>query len=387
MRLFMSFLFAVCCQLTVCQSLNATESSPRLEEVISGLDARERAIRSLKSIRIQFEWVRTDHTSFSEAQETEYIEFLKKKDLAGAADIPGSKVRTVPGGQFEIARKGNMLYCKSVNPLNGLFGEVGLTSSFDGQAGVSIRGTDHANISMEIPGDSWQFWQYPNLIHTNFEMDDRPLKATQRLSPLVRPVFLPEDMHAEKNQYSVIGTEVIDGHDCVHVRRDDDFDFWLSMDEGFALRLAKAYWPQTPRHPRLPRFTTKCRNFKEVSPGVWMPFSILQSTFSDPILDSKRYWGTVSIEQELLVREFSVDDLPDDFFRPRLPKGLRVNDFARKMEYVTRADGIPFGEAINYAQNSLDNRATTTSWRLYAIIVANLILIVCVVVWWRFSKG
>lgn len=384
MRLQIYFLLTALYQLASSQIVNAA-ITPTLDEVIAGLEVRQQAIRSLKSIRIQFEWVSTDHTSFSEAQETEYIAFLKKNDFAGASGIPGSKVRTIPGGEIEFARKGNRLYCKAINPLNQRFGQTGLTAAFDGQAGVSIRGTDHVNISVEVPGDSWQFWQYPDLIHTNLEIDDRRLEANKRLSPLVRPVYLYENIQADKDRYRVVGVEKVAGHDCVHLSRDDDFDFWLSINEGFTLRKVDAYWAQTAHHQRLPRYTTKLRDLNEISPGLWMPFSIFQSMYSDPILDVKKYWGTISIKQELKVKDISVAELPDDFFRPKLPKGLRVNDFDRKMEYVTASDNIPFRDAINHAQTGIDKQAS--SWRLQLLLLVNAGLIACLVVWWKFSKG
>lgn len=116
-------------------------------------------------------------------------------------------------------------------------------------------------------------------------------------------------------------------------------------------------------------------DMREAKPGLWLPWKIEETLFTDPNTDHKDVWGKVAAEQILQVSLLEFDTLKDEFFDVEIPDGAYVMDQVRQLNYRKQPDGgDPFQKSIEAARDQ------PQKWPWHWILTLNALLASFVIV-------
>lgn len=189
--------------------------------------------------------------------------------------------------------------------------------------------------------------------------------------------FLPDFLSENRSRYQILSApEEVDGTLCWVVE-------WPGMDRisvdptrGFTVPRRVFNWGAG----KPARFEFHNTDYREVKPGLWLPFKQVEERYASIISERPAIWGKVASrsEYELLAVEF--DKVPDSFFEVKLPPGTRVIDTVRHLKYTVAAnDSAPFEAAIAQAKGA---------WRWWPPIWLWIVSAACVliVLGWAFRR-
>ena len=125
------------------------------------------------------------------------------------------------------------------------------------------------------------------------------------------------------------------------------------------------------------------RDFKEVKPGLWLPFEQTVLHYAKIKSEDTSLWGKVTSRCVNKVQSIDFNGQFDQYFDVRLPPGTVVNDFARDIKYtVAEKDADPFSVSIPAARSILGPKKK--SQRIWWLVGGNIVLILVVAwVWAR----
>jgi hypothetical protein len=161
--------------------------------------------------------------------------------------------------------------------------------------------------------------------------------------------FLPIFLRDNSAQYRVLpDREEVDGQNCWVVEWPGMDKFWVLPERGFAVpRRIYHFGPGKPI-----RYEFLHKDYREVKPGLWLPFTQIEDKYASITSESKDIWGRVAARNryELLSAEF--DSVPDSRFEVSLPPGTKVIDTIRKFKYAVegKLDTDPFTAEIEKAK-------------------------------------
>ena len=348
-------------------------------EVASLLARREALTLESASVHIKCAWGATDHLLLNEADEKRLLEMMQRSEFNPQA-FPRQTIMRTPGYRYEFGKKGSRLFQRVVNPMDLKFGEQGLTGAFDGTFGVELMQRDHATIEARPPGYCWQNWEYAFL--QNLDILKYVSGVDRRQIPIaVRPIGWPGDLVESPGDYTVVGREPLDGVVCLVLDQTDQRRYWLDPALGYAIRRVDSFIPGKKRAPGSRRSSVTMSDFREVKPGLWLPWAITEelefSTESGP----PDLRGQPALRRTLAVESIEFDKLTDAFFEVPIPADTMVHDNIRNIQYRNQKDGIPFASAIGYAQQQPGRRPVGKVF----FVVANLLLAV-VLAWFYLSR-
>jgi hypothetical protein len=197
-------------------------------------------------------------------------------------------------------------------------------------------------------GNIWLSWHYTNNLSLSvFKYITRSTGANPAKVPVddVKRPFLPDFLRKNVARYRVKPEpEEVDGVRCWLVEWPDMDRFWVDPQHGFAIRRRAYCWgPGKPLHTAVLN-----RDYREVKPGLWLPYLQIVDRYADMNAEDKSVWGKVACRTEIHLDSIEFDRLSDDFFEIRLPPGTFVHDFIRHLKYRVSDPngGDPFGEPV-----------------------------------------
>lgn len=187
--------------------------------------------------------------------------------------------------------------------------------------------------------------------------------------------FLPEAISGNLSSYSVLpDKELIEGASCWVVERKGKDRIWVDED-SLVIRRRKHSWKSS----QSTQLDVVNSDFREVKPGLLLPFKQVETTYFDPtylpkLADQVRFVATYVVE------EIKFDTLDDSFFDLTLPQGTTVYDAIRDFNYVVSNDRASAFEApIAKAKSELKAVARPVAIRMWLLILLNVALIVGVI--------
>lgn len=186
--------------------------------------------------------------------------------------------------------------------------------------------------------------------------------------------------------------ETVDGAAC-HVLESRDGDrLWIDPEIGFAIRLRKLPF----RLSKIPRAEwplmeqTLFAEFRELKPGVWLPFEIAVIHFSHARAP-RNMWNKASSVQQIRVVNAAVnEDVPDQLFALDFPSGTRVSDFVNERHYRVGDTEADLLDLISMADSQLPDE-TQWGWMRWTmtIVTVTSLLLFCIGGFrkWRTPKG
>jgi hypothetical protein len=371
-------LLAVSGQVTSNEQGGPGKTSVSIDVLAEALATRERLFFESESILIQCGWGATDHLFLDEAEEKRLLQMMQQPEFDTNA-FPQQKIMRTPGYRYELGKRGKKLYQKVVNPLDLKYGPGGLTAAFDGNLGVELQEHYHAIIQQQPPAFSWQNWDYAFLQHLNVYKYVEGLDAKKVLPAAVRPLSLPQDLLEERETYSISGEEVVNGVRCVVLDKTDEARFWLDPEKGYAVRQVFRFIPGKQRGPGSQKTAVSMAEFREVRPGLWLPWAITEEIYYSTERGPASLVGQPAVRRTMSVQSIEFDQLSDAFFELRLPADVLVHDNIRNIRYVNQKEGVPFSKAIDYANQHLSAQARGGIGTML-LIIGNVAL-VAVLVW------
>lgn len=159
--------------------------------------------------------------------------------------------------------------------------------------------------------------------------------------------FLPEFLRENKAHYKVLPTpEKVDGALCWVVEWPGMDQFWVDPEHGFAIPRRIYCW--SPDKPR--RFEFHHHDYREVKPGLWLPFAQDEYIYASIIAERQQLWGNIAAQCKYRVHSLEFDHVPDSLFEVKLPPGTRVIDMARGFQYTVSDNSDPFSGPIDEAK-------------------------------------
>jgi hypothetical protein len=298
--------------------------------------------------------------------------FLSRDDPSSSKSI----VARDPGYRFVLGKRGTDWYCSVRN--NQSPTAQNHICAFTTKDGVSVNSKgkrgEAAMITKGIQPDCWQWWVYTQCILFNI-LDDVEGLDISTLPPAIRPIFFPDGYYARPADCEMGDQpELVNGETCYSITMKPSVRLWLSAKHKYAAIRVEEYWTGTKLPSRLPKRTLDMSDLREAKMGLWLPWSIRETLFTDPNHDTKEIWGQAAVTQTLQVTRMEFDTLTDASFEVPIADGTLVIDEVRQLRYHKGAsDTEPFKETIEAAKQQ---RPRTRFW-LIATGNAVLIAILC----------
>lgn len=185
------------------------------------------------------------------------------------------------------------------------------------------------NLSLDVPA----------LLATSNEIDHATIR--RHFPDDAALPFLPRFVRDNIKRYRVSATpEIIDGQTCWLVEWPQMDQFWVCPDRGFIVPRRIYHWG--PGKPIRYEFVNK--DYKEVQPGYWLPFSQVENKYASIIAEPSKIWGKVTGRSEYKLLEAKFGTVPESQFDVSLPKGTIVFDEIRNFKYTVEgtSDNDPF---------------------------------------------
>jgi hypothetical protein len=235
-----------------------------------------------------------------------------------------------------------------------------------------------------VPTNVAQGWDYARNIglnpyrylveSTGWNYDQAKKKAkTDLLWNFLDEPLLPDLLVENRQEYKVKQTpEIIDGRPCWLVEWPGMDAFWVDPELGLAIRRRVTHWGVGQP---LQRDVTN-RDFKEVKPGLWLPFEQTVLQYAKIRWEDSPLWGKMTNRSFYKVKSIEFDGEFDAHFEIRLPQGTVVRDFARNLKYtVVEPNTDPYSASIADARRVLLSQPSRRGWWLLWGNAALLLLI------------
>lgn len=186
--------------------------------------------------------------------------------------------------------------------------------------------------------------------------------------------FLPDFLNKNAPKYRVSARpEEVDGQMLWIVEWSGMDRLWVNPAQGFSIPRRELNW-----HERGPlRCTVQASDFREVQPGLWLPFKQNVERYANPQTDPAAEAGKVMSRLEYRVKAINFKEVPAEMFEVHLPPGTRVLDIVRDFQYmVTERDQDPFAASIANAKSGKEMRGSSRVLLLFNLAVLGAIAIV-----------
>jgi hypothetical protein len=203
--------------------------------------------------------------------------------------------------------------------------------------------------------------------------DVAAMRAIPQIADWVALPYLPEFLQANRRQYKVLPRpEKIDGSLCWVVEWPGMDRFWVDPQRGWVIPRRQYCWG--PGKPM--RFEFRHRDYREVKPGLWLPYGQSEYHYASVVAEKEALWGQVTARCEYTVQSLAFDNVADSFFDVKLPPGTRVLDIARQFRYATseKQGTDPFAAAIEQATRA--KRGILVPWALGGVTLVLVALLV-----------
>ena len=208
----------------------------------------------------------------------------------------------------------------------------------------------------------------PKFILRSNDADGKIGEARRGMADHIDLPFLPDFLRTNKGRYRVDRSPTtIDGRETWHVHWPDVDELWVDSERALMFLRRRYHW--APGQPL--KDEVFASDFREVTPGLWLPFSLRVDHYASVAGDSKEKWNNVVARSTYRVHAIEFGRLPRDFFDIQLPVGTHVFDMVRDLNYTVTgsSDMEPF--AIPLKEGRAQLRRTSSFW-----IVLNVLLIV-----------
>lgn len=195
--------------------------------------------------------------------------------------------------------------------------------------------------------------------------------------------FLPAFLREHSDRYSVQpGAEDVDGAPCWVVEWPGMDRIWVDPQKQFAVRRRHYCWG--PGKPA--RFEFLNRDYREVKPGLWLPFTQVEEKYASILAEKESLWGQVAARCEYRLNVAEFDNVKESQFDVKLPPGTRVVDMVRGFKYAVSGDkdSDPFTAEIEEARKRLD-QPSRRAWGW--LLAANIGLAVALAALWLWRRG
>jgi hypothetical protein len=163
---------------------------------------------------------------------------------------------------------------------------------------------------------------------------------------------------------------------------------WAGMDRvcvdpanGYAVRQRIIHW--APGKPI--RCEIMNGDFREVKPGLKMPFLQRVIEFTNIHFAKESTWGKISETLNYQVDEFKFDAVSDEVFNIRVPAGTKVSDSIHEILYTVPDDNSdPLSQALSTGRLHLP-RDTFRLWR--NILCSLFIIVLTIILVMRFRRS
>lgn len=209
----------------------------------------------------------------------------------------------------------------------------------------------------------------PKYIAKSTGNDLAALRKEPSLTEELSLPFLPRFLYKNKTHYKVLPVpEKVDDVLCWVVEWPGMDRFWVDPKRGFAVPRRIYHWgPGKPLEAEL-----RHRDYREVKPGLWLPFSSTRYGYASLSSTDQALWGKLMFQLNYIVHSIEFDHLPEDFFEIKLPPGTRVNDCVRGIQYKVSDNTDPFYAAIAEAKKL--QRRSVYYWLLFVGAVVTLVI-------------
>jgi hypothetical protein len=341
------------------------QEQPNLDEIIAGLARLERVFLASESFLIRYERTKAQDLLPSKMSGAGV---LVKWKLARKADKWFSERR------FTQPKKTKMLWIPA---------EPRITIAKESFNLQWDRGSGDAVVDeLADWGNIYSDWIYtrnlsldaPKYIAKSNGVSINALRADPTLTSEVALPFLPEFLQKNREHYRVVPTpEKVDGALCWVVEWPGMDRFWVDPQRGFAIPRRIYSWE--PGKP--PRRGIWNKDYREVKPGLWLPFTQIEDRYASVNYEKEQLWGKVTARMEYRVRSLEFDNVPNSLFDVKLPPGTRVIDRVRKFKYTTSGNGDadPFDAAIAAARLARRQRLLWY-WAIGGVVFLGLLILV-----------
>jgi len=117
--------------------------------------------------------------------------------------------------------------------------------------------------------------------------------------------------------YDLVGEETVDGLHCLILSRPGLDRLWLAKDRGWAI--VRREWRWSLDGPLKRRIDN--RDFREISPGIWIPYKGVMEIFGHPATRPNQRVG--QLRATVMLAEA---DVAAAWFEPDFPKGTIIDD-------------------------------------------------------------
>jgi hypothetical protein len=315
------------------------QEPPTLEQIIEGIERMEKMFFESESVLIRYERTKADTlipssylggfllAEWSQAyrggkwfSERRYTRPMKTKDLL----VPAKPETQVIKDKFLLEWKQGF--------------QSAAIDKFDKGRNIYAGLYYTRNLSLDAP----------KYIAKSNGVDITAIRRIESYKDYVALPFLPEFLRENKARYKVLPTpENVDGELCWVVAWPEMDRFWVDPQRGFAIPRRIYCW--APGKPR--RVEYHHSDYREVKPGLWLPFTQVEDVYTSPIADKDQsLWGKVASRCEYRLHSIEFDHVPDSLFEVKLPPGTRVIDTVRGFNYTVSDDSDPFSGPIEEAK-------------------------------------
>jgi hypothetical protein len=157
---------------------------------------------------------------------------------------------------------------------------------------------------------------------------------------------------------------------------------WIDLQDKCALRRREYHLaPDKPLDSEILN-----GDFREVKPGIWLPFTQRVTTYGSVIYDRESMWGQVKNRTAYRTVKCECDNVQDSLFSVRLPVGTGVVDLLHgSLRYkVSREGADPIEEPISAGKEYLAER--TGPSRAWVMVVGSLVIVLIAIFIYRRSS-
>lgn len=212
----------------------------------------------------------------------------------------------------------------------------------------------------------------PKYIAKSLEIENRMDEIRKLYRQYVDLPFLPDFLVENQSRYEVLSTpETVANTECWVLEWPGMDRIWTDPKHGFCVvRRAYSWGPGKPL-----RYDILNSDYKEVKPGLWLPFTQKQDRYFSPEFEDPKRAGKIKVIANYKLREIQFDKLTDAFFDIKLPTDTRVFDRIRNFKYTVSDDNSdPFAFSIVQGMNDL--KPTNRIWW----VAINVLVIIVIVI-------
>jgi hypothetical protein len=189
--------------------------------------------------------------------------------------------------------------------------------------------------------------------------------------------YFPEVFVKNKNNLVIHGNkEDVDGYSCWKIEWSGREVVWIDAEDHSIIRKRTKYFGTN-----LPiEFVAHFRDYQEVVPDLWLPYSIDVDFYAQYVVEPKSVWGKIAKHHKHKVTYINFDSVSESLINITPGIGVLVSDAVRRETYrVTDPNADPFAGPI--AQGLKVNQHV--KYRAIGIMIGSIMIFIAV---WRLLR-